>query len=382
MQPNKSYGQIGYRYFEGMFQSEDPLYTCLKESKYMYDFYHAYITANHAYTLSTQDIPVNYKLAQGATTYEVTALKNIPNGMHGFILSESASNDALQVIKLCFRGVQVSEFSSVKRALDFSGPGVKSFIDHSDDILNQLEMITQQHKRVALEITGHSLGGADSASTFHDFLYHYVESHRFQNIEKVTLNVLNAPGNHVESREMLHDILEQNISSDKPIDVSINIAISDGDIVSQIGESPLANISAELANVQLCHVDKIALEPNSTWRVFFNALPSIIKEIAYIGHSLEPIFTEISLENQEFSPNFNYKYYNNQTQVGFESVNQNLNYKWYTSSGINFMAKCANKVITLIDVLTESFYEDIGFDFSPPLINYNILPEQPTVIYE
>lgn len=334
---------------------------------YMSDFNNAYITANHAYTLTEQQVSGTFDPIKSLANYQITPLSGIPNGMHGFILAESVPSDETVHIKICFRGVQLSDFGSVKRALEFTGPGINSFIESSDSIFEQIESITKQHSAVTLEFTGHSLGGADATSAFHDFLYHYLIGNRFQNIEKISLNVLNAPGNHLDIKNSLHDLLLENKVSDKPLDIKINIAISDSDIVSHIGESPLSDISSNLATVQLCHVDKINTH-DSTWGMFFKLLPDSIKEAVYIAHALEPIFSNDTIEKQEFSSNFDYRYYNNQTLNGLENLHATLAYKWYSATAINFIAKCTNSVLAVTDVITGFVmgdYEDYFLGIQP-----------------
>jgi hypothetical protein len=350
-------------------QDEPALFPAMSanvEHRYMSDFNNAYVIANYAYTLTNQQNSGTLDPAKSLFHYHVTPLNGMPNGMHGFILSESVPNAETIQIKVCFRGVQPADLGSVQRALEFTGPGINTFMKSSDSIFEQIEAVTKQHAAVALEFTGHSLGGADATSTFHDFFFHYLESNRFQNIEKVSLNVLNAPGNHHEIKDSLHDLLFANKHADKPLEVKINVAISDADIVSQIGESPLNDISADLATVQLCHVDKINTH-NSTWGAFFKLLPDAIKE-TIIAHALEPLFSSDTLKIQEFSPKFDYRYYNNQTQEGFENIHATLDYKWYTVTTINFIAKCTNSVLAVTDVITGLItgdYEDYFLGIQP-----------------
>ncbi len=337
-----------------------------RPNSYMLDFAKAYVTAQFAYTLAAKNklgaldtsVPINLSTPnQAPSNYQVTPLLNIPQGMHGFILSEIAPATDVTNIKICFRGVQLSELSSVKRALEFTGPGVNSFTKSADTIFQQIEHITKNHPKVNLEFTGHSLGGADALHAFHDFLSRHLKDDNFQNIEKVTLNTLNAPGDHVDTKTSLHQLLSENKQSDTPLKVEINISTSDNDLVSQIGQNPAVDLSPDLAKVQVCHVDKINVDPLSTWGQFFKLLPDIVKEMIYIAHKLESIFSPTlsdhatHISEQEFSPNFHHSFHNNQTLSGQEEIQAVLDYKWHTVHAINFLANCTNGVIALSEVL-------------------------------
>ena len=339
--------------------------------QYMLDFANAYTTAHHAYALTKQQhsgsfdplAPILLFNPKGElTSYQVTPLSDMPNGLHGFILSEVTDKSGVVNIKVCFRGVQLSEPGSLDRALEFSGPGIHSFIENAPKIFQQIEAVTKQYTSVSLEFTGHSLGGADATSCFHDFMYHYTADYpeyNFRNIEKVTLNTLNTPGNHVELQNSLQHLLHDNKFCGSPLDVAINITISDSDIISHVGTNPFSGISTDLAKVQVCHIDKINVTPNSTWGEIFSALPALIKEAIYIAHTLEPIFSpkiqpdseDKTVPEQEFSPNFSYQYHHNSTAEGLEKIDTILEYKWYLSTGINFVAKTANIAIELSNIL-------------------------------
>lgn len=337
-----------------------------KSPKYMLDFAGAYVTANYAYNLAKQknlgildtSEPINlFTYNQSDSNYLATELTNLPAGMHGFILVEAAPISEAVKIKVCFRGVQLTDLSSVKRALEVTGPGINSFIDASETIMKQIEAVTQKYAAVELEFTGHSLGGADATHSFHDFLYHYTQDYQFHNVEKLTLNTLNAPGNHIGLSDSLNDLLRANHYSSKPLDIEINVAISDGDMLSQIGQNPFIDIAPNLATIQLCHVDKISYDPNSTWGEFFSTLPDIIKEMVYLAHTLDPIFSTGSLADKELSPNFSYQYFNNQTATDNQEINDILAYKWYTASAINCLAESANALIEISSVLFDYSHE-------------------------
>ncbi len=341
-----------------------------KSPKYMLDFASAYVTANYAYSLAKQKIlgtldvsdPIDLLTPnQSSSSYSVNELINLPAGMHGFILVEAVHSEAAN-IKVCFRGVQLTDLSSVKRALEVTGPGINSFIDASATIMKQIEAVTQKYTKVELEFTGHSLGGADATHSFHDFLYHYTRDYQFHNVEKLTLNTLNAPGNHIGLSDSLNDLLRANHYNSKPLDVEINVAISDGDMLSQIGQNPFINIAPNLATIQLCHVDKIIYDPHSTWGEFFSTLPDIVKEMVYIAHTLDPIFSTGSLTDKELSPNFSYQYFNNQTATDGQEINDILAYKWHLASAINCLAETANALIDIGSVISdysqEYFYDE------------------------
>lgn len=339
--------------------------------KYMLDFASAYVTANYAYSLAKQKSlgildasePIHLFTPDKANSkYLVNELVNLPAGMHGFILVEAAPASGITHIKVCFRGVQLTDLGSVKRALEVTGPGINSFIGASKTIMKQIEAVTQKYSAVELEFTGHSMGGADATHSFHDFLYHYTRDCQFHNIEKLTLNTLNAPGNHIAVSDSLNDLLHANHYSSKPLDVEINVAISDGDMLSQIGQNPFIDISPNLATIQLCHVDKVGYDPHSTWGDFFSILPDIIKEMVYLAHTLDPIFSTGTLTDKELSPNFSYQYFNNQTSTENQDINDILAYKWHLASTINCIAESTNALIDISSIIydysQEYFYDE------------------------
>lgn len=333
--------------------------------EYMLDFASAYVTANSAYVLTelensgelhSDELISLFTPNAGSADYKVNQLKNTPAGMHGFILTETATTSDTVKIKICFRGMQpFSDPSSFQRGLELGGPGLNSFIESSHKIMKQIEAITKQYASVDLEFTGHSLGGADASYAFHDFLYHYTHDAQFRNVDKVMLNSLNAPGSYIELKDSLSHLLFLNKIDPTPLKIDINIAVSDCDIVSQFGESPFSDIPADWATVQVCHVDKIGYNPYSSWGDFFNILPEIIKEMVYLAHTLEPIFSTKSISEQELSPNFSYDYYNNLTDKGIEQINEILEYKWHITSAINQFAKGLNDLSGLAKIAQTHF---------------------------
>lgn len=347
--------------------------------QFMQDFASAYVTANFAYTLTElkyqgildTSAPITlYNADKSSTQYLVTPLVDMPRALNGYILTEANPISDTVNVKVCFRGVQFTDISLI-RAVEPGGPGIQSFMNASDSIMKQIEAITQQHTAVKLEFTGHSLGGADATNCLHDFLYHYVDQGQFQNVQSVTLNTLNAPGDYLNNKDSFSQLLFANKYNSAPLDVAINIAISDADFISQFGENAFSETPQNLATVQVLHVDKINTKEHS-WGEFFRALPDIIQEMIKIGHALEPIFSPNQNAENELSPNFSYDYFNNQTETGPEKINEILTYKWHVTSAINFAANMLNNVIDFSifsfqlskGILTENL-NDILCDLSP-----------------
>ncbi len=315
----------------------------------------AYI-ANKAYEFSELVDSGQFKhnveipLFTSAGTWEVhhvIAVETEHKGLDCYIcVSQNTDNTH---VKICFTGVYDS--LSGYRVLDPLGAGYAEFKKEHPKLLEAIKDSIYDLENVTLEITGHSLGGADANNLLIYLLSDHLENNSFSNVSSIECTTFNAPGSNYDTAQLLQDKLMENVSSEEHIKITANIGYSEGDWIQQAGYQLYNDISPELIDINFIK-QTIFAESDDCFQDVYMMMADDIARIIGLPHKLDGGFfapDEAFGDITHYNPS---DYYTNQEQGGLQMINNELSIR----SEIISMIRCA---------LSWLFVEDVNIE--PPI---------------
>lgn len=276
--------------------------------------------------------------------HHVIAVETEHKGLDCYIcVSQNTDNTH---VKVCFAGVYDS--LSVYRVLDPLGAGYAEFRNEHPKLLEAIKDSIHDLENVTLEITGHSLGGADANNLLIYLLSDHLENNSFSNVSGIECTTFNAPGSNYNTAQFLQDKLTENMSSEAPIKITANIGYSEGDWVQQAGYQLYNDVPPELIDINFIKQTMFA-EPDNCFQDIYMMMAEDIARIIGLPHKLDggffapdEAFGDITHYNQS-------DYYTNQEQEGILMINNELSIR--------------SEIVSMIrDALSWLFIEDVSVE--------------------
>lgn len=178
-------------------------------------------------------------------------------GIVGYILTplEIQANETAD-LKVIFRGT-ADGASTIRDTIEGANPGAVSLKAEMPSILGQIAAEIQNlpaENKVSVTFAGHSLGGADAASTAAATLNAIAENHgwqgaktglddaaliQFDRVENITVHLQNAAGISHESKALADDCVRHLETQGRPVSVDCHTLFVAGDPVQASGETHL-----------------------------------------------------------------------------------------------------------------------------------------------
>tara|TARA_R110002110_G_scaffold415858_1_gene658549 strand:- start:3599 stop:4693 length:1095 start_codon:yes stop_codon:yes gene_type:complete len=287
----------------------------------------AYI-ANKAYELSglvdsgqfehQSEIPLF--TSEGAwETHQVMVIQTEHKGLDCYICVPQNSDNTH--IKICFTGVY--DEPSAYRVLDPLGSGYTEFSREHPKLLEAIKESIQDLENVTLEITGHSLGGADANHLLIYLLNDHLESNSFSNVSSIECTSFNAPGSNYDTTQLLQEKLLANALSEDAIKIIANIGYSEGDWVQQAGYQLYNNLSPDLIDINFVK-QTIFSGQEDFFQDIYMMMADDIARIIGLPHKIEGGFFAPDEPFGHVTQYNEFDYFSNQIKEQHQIINEEL----------------------------------------------------------
>lgn len=249
--------------------------------------------------------------------HQVTPLQGNHPGLHGFIC---VPDNAQSPVKISFRGS--FDMASLIRDIDPKGPGYSDFKIEAKNLLNHVFETIKDLPSTELIISGHSLGGIDATYFTLHLLKEHLNTNRFANVTKITLDTLNAPGCNDYLTQKATELFKANYEALKPIEIKANVGITDADWVHEVGYNIFQNLDPRFVDVSLVKIDKIPYESDGT--------PDMQNDFAInftemlIAHGLDDNFFSPNMPFGKIETDVTHQHWNNQDLEGYNGIHNEL----------------------------------------------------------
>tara|TARA_R110002110_G_scaffold415836_1_gene657272 strand:- start:36211 stop:37392 length:1182 start_codon:yes stop_codon:yes gene_type:complete len=252
--------------------------------------------------------------------HHITTVNTEHKGLDCYIcISEDSMS---KHVKIFFTGTY--DHLSIERDFSHSAPGYKAFKKENQTILRKIQESIAGKESVTLEITGHSLGGADANHLLLFLLKDNLKNNGFKNVKKIECSAFNAPGSTARNTQLMEDCLRHNAQSATPIKIIANIGFAYGDIVPMLGTQFFQNICSNWLKINLLkqygdeYIDEYADEYVEQYGDEYADLLQVTKNfedtlhILVSSHCIQDSFFMPDKPGKDVSTHYNFKYLSNQ----------------------------------------------------------------------
>jgi len=279
-------------------------------------------------------------------------------------------------VKICFTGVYDS--LSAYRILNPLGAGYGEFQNEHPTLLAAIQDSIQDLENVTLEITGHSLGGADANNLLIYLLSDHLENNSFSNVSNIECTTFNAPGSNFDTAQLLQEKLIENSLAEEPIHITANIGYSEGDWVQQAGYQLYSDMPPELIDIHFIK-QTIFEEPNDCFQDIYMMIADDISRIIGLPHKLDGGFFSPDEAFGDITFNNHSDYFTNQDQEGLEVINAELSIRseWVSMIRDTLSWFFVGETPPISDTIHEPYIaqyhtQDVLDDYVPQVYDFDI----------